>query len=178
MRPLPRFPQSKDAIDYVQREIDKAVETWAVGPKDLAICGAARGADILFAQACYRRGAHLRLLIPLPEIEFLAKSVSHPNGDWVARYYDLKKDQLRCEFRFQYDEIGKPRQEHDVWERNNRWIINTARTEAPPDPIYALLVWDKKDVGDGAGGTSHFSRLYREASGGIEPVIIDPKGAR
>jgi hypothetical protein len=166
-----RFPHEK--VERVAEEIDKALTAWNIGDKDLAICGGARGADILFAEASVWRNAHVRLLVALPEEKFFNESVRHPQGGWISRYHALKKNEL-CEVRIQQEALGPPREADRVWDRNNRWIINTARAEAPPDPIYALLVWDEKTTGDGEGGTADFARLYDEVGGGNDPVIINP----
>ena len=61
----------------------------------------------------------------------------------------------------------------DVYARNNLWIINTARVEAPgSETIFALLVWDEKPTGDGPGGTSDFEARVRQLGGHRE--IINP----
>src|SRR5262249_11225999 len=70
-----RFPSRKEAA--VRDRIAVQLETWKVGAGDLAICGGAQGADILFAELCGERGAEVWLFIPLPEGDFLERSVRH-----------------------------------------------------------------------------------------------------
>jgi hypothetical protein len=72
---------------------------------------------------------------------------------------------------FQPDRIGEAPEGMSAYERNNLWMINTARVESPPDPLYAALVWDEK-AGDGPGGTSHFAEQIRHYGGLVE--IINP----
>jgi tetratricopeptide (TPR) repeat protein len=167
-RPEPRFPPSKE--EGVRAKLAAQLEQWQVGPGDLALCGGARGGDILFAELCLGRGAHVRLLISQDEAEFLQDSVRLPgNSAWVNRYFQLKKS---CEVWFQPDRIGEAPEGFSVYERNNLWIINTARVESPPDPLYAALVWDEQPSGDGPGGTSHFADQIRHYGGLVE--IINP----
>jgi tetratricopeptide (TPR) repeat protein len=167
-RPTPRFPATKEGV--VRAKLAAQLEQWQIGPGDLALCGGARGGDILFAELCLARGAHVRLLIALDEGEFLQASVRLPgNSDWANRYFQLKKS---CEVWFQPDRIGEAPQGVSVYERNNLWIINTARVESPPDPLYAALVWDEQSSGDGPGGTSHFAEQVRHFGGLVE--IINP----
>jgi len=167
-RLTPRFPATKE--EAVRAKLAAQLEQWQIGPGDLALCGGARGGDILFAELCMARGAQVRLLVALDEAEFLQASVRLPgNSDWVNRYFQLKKS---CEVWFQPDRIGEAPQEVSVYERNNLWIINTARVESPPDPLYAALVWDEQTSGDGPGGTSHFAEQVRHFGGLVE--IVNP----
>lgn len=164
--PSPRFPPEKEKS--VGQRLAAHLEQWQIGPGDLAICGGARGGDILFAELCLARGASVRLLVALEEPEFLESSVRLPGSSWDDRYFQLKKS---CEVWFQPDRIGEAPEGVNVFERNNLWMINTARVEHPPDPLYATLVWDEQS-GDGPGGTSHFADQIRHFGGLVE--IINP----
>src|SRR5918912_4249585 len=75
-----RFPPRKEAA--VRERLDKQLEVWKVGPGDLAICGGARGTDLLFAELCAERGAEVWLFLALPEKQFLEESVRLPDSDW------------------------------------------------------------------------------------------------
>lgn len=46
----------------------------------------AAGADILFAEALLRRGAHLHVVLPFDRGEFVETSVRPAGADWVARF--------------------------------------------------------------------------------------------
>ena len=83
-----RFPARKEAIarDRMARQLDE----WKIGAKDLAICGAAQGADLLFGELCAERGTELWLMLPLPEQEFLNESVRLTGTRWEQRYFDLR----------------------------------------------------------------------------------------
>jgi hypothetical protein len=101
-----------------------------------------------------RRGAHVRLLLPKREGQFIAESVRLPGSDWVNRFHALMDT---CEHWFQDDHLGPPPEDASVHARNNLWILKTGRSEARPRQLYAALVWDEKPTGDGPGGTSHFA---------------------
>src|SRR5262249_16944562 len=82
-----RFPPRKERA--VRERIVNQLTTWEVGAGDLAICGGARGADILFAEACADRGAEVWRFLALPLPEFLQKCVRLPNSDWENRFFAL-----------------------------------------------------------------------------------------
>jgi hypothetical protein len=135
----------------------------------LAICGAARGGDILFAEVCKQRGVQVRLLLPMGESSFLAESVRLPGSDWVSRFNALMDT---CEVWFQADHLGPPPDDASVHARNNLWVLNTGRCEARPRHLYAALVWDEKPTGDGPGGTSHFASEALRLNAQLE--IVNP----
>lgn len=162
-----RFPPAKEGA--VRLKIGEELGRRKAGADDLGICGGACGADILFAEACLERGARVLLLVPLPEEEFLERSVRFADADWEARYRRLR---ARCETRFQREALGPPAQGEDPFERNNLWCLDTAAALAPADRIHAILVWDGKSGGDGPGGTSHFASRVARSGGSV--AVINP----
>lgn len=166
-RPVPRFPHSKEGVvrDSLARQLDE----WGIGTGHLAICGAARGGDILFAELCLARGAEVRLFLAVPENEYVARSVRLPRTNWEDRYFDLLD---RCKTFDQCQRLGPPPDGMSPFERNNLWIVNTARVEAKPRRIYAALVWDEKPAGDGPGGTAHFAATIQRIGGRL--CIVNP----
>ena len=169
-RKAPRFPASKEIA--VRDCIASKLDEWGVGAGALAICGAARGADLLFAELCEQRGAEVWLYLALEEPEHLKESVRLPVGDWVERYYALLKKPSVKKF-VQPQRLKDAPKDLSVYARNNLWMINTARAEAPDaDQIYAILVWDEKATGDGPGGTSDFADKVQKLGGHL--AIINP----
>jgi hypothetical protein len=162
-----RFPASKEAL--VRADIARQLNAWRVGSDDVAICGGARGADMLFAEECLKRGARTRLLIALPEAEFVERSVRLPAGDYEERYRALRK---RCETQFQHEALGPAPEGVSVFARNNMWCMDVAKALVPPERVLALLVWDGLPTGDGPGGTSDFAA--RVAGVGGRVAIINP----
>jgi tetratricopeptide (TPR) repeat protein len=168
-----RFPPSKESA--VRERIGKQLETWSIGAGDLAICGGARGADLLFAELCADRGAEVWLYLALPEAEFLEASVRLANSDWEERYFKLR-DREGVKVFIQSDRLKSPPKGTSVFARNNLWMINTARVEAnDPKNLYAVLVWDEKPTGDGPGGTSDFAARVKKLGGRLAPIINPTK---
>jgi hypothetical protein len=169
----PRFPAAKEPA--VKERIGKQLDDWKIGAGDLGICGGARGADILFAEACADRGAEVWLMLPLPEPEFLEASVRLPDSDWEDRYYNLRERENVKLFLLP-ERLKSPTEAISVFARNNLWMINTARVLADnPARLCALLVWDEKPTGDGSGGTSDFAALIRKLGGQLAPIINPTK---
>jgi hypothetical protein len=162
-----RFPAAKEGA--VRQQIAEQLARWSVGSEDTGICGGACGADILFAEACLERGAKVTLLIPLSEDAFLEKSVGFADSDWEQRYRALR---ARCETRFQHEALGPAANGENVFERNNLWCLEVARSLVPPARIHALLVWDEKPGGDGPGGTSDFAARVERGGGSVS--VINP----
>jgi hypothetical protein len=169
-RPEERFPPRKEGV--VQERIAEQLQAWGVGAGDLAICGGARGGDILFAELCADRGAEVWLFLALHEGEFLEKSVRLPDSDWEQRFFALR-DREDVKVSLQIERLKSPPKGTSVFSRNNLWIINTARVEAnDPKDLYAVLVWDEKPTGEGPGGTSDFAARVKQLGGRL--AIINP----
>jgi tetratricopeptide (TPR) repeat protein len=165
-----RFPPSKEAV--VRESIAKKLEAWGVGAGHLAICGGARGADILFAEVCADRGAEVWLLQALDDGEFLEESVRLPDSDWEDRYFNLR-DRPTVKLFLQSERLKSPPKGTSVFARNNLWMINTGRVEAnDPKNLYAVLVWDEQPEGDGPGGTADFAARVKKLGGRL--AIINP----
>ena len=161
-----RLPPS--AEDAVRRRLEGVLERWRIGKDDLAICGGARGSDILFAEICYRRGATVRLYLPLPRGEFLGRSVRLPETDWEERFDSLT---AACETSYQEERLGPAPPHLNPFARNNLWQIDTARVEAASGNLHVVLVWDGK-TGDGPGGTADFAEIAHQLDAMLE--VIDP----
>lgn len=173
-RAEPRFPADKEAA--VRERLARQLEKWGIGAGDLAICGGARGGDILFAELCADCKAEVWLFLALSENEFLEESVRLPDGDWEERYFALLQRAGVKKF-VQSDRLKSPPKGTSAFARNNLWMINTARVEAAdPSLLYAALVWDEKPMGDGPGGTSDFAARVKRLGGRLAP-IINPKSA-
>lgn len=163
-----RFPPGKE--DLVLERIARQLDVWGVGANDLAICGGARGTDILFAELCADRGAEVWLFLALPEAEFLEASVRLADSNWEDRFFALRKRESVKTF-LQSERLESP-QSAQVFASNNLWMIDTARVEVnDPKNLYALLVWDEKPTGDGPGGTSDFAVRVKNLGGHLAPII-------
>jgi len=169
-RPDERFPPRKESV--VREQIPKRLETWEIGAGHLAICGGARGGDVLFAELCADRGAEVWLFLALPQDEFLEASVRLPDSNWEDRFFALT-DRPNVKVYSQLERLKAAPKGTSVFARNNLWMLNTARVEAnDPKNLYAILVWDEKSTGDGPGGTSDFGNRVKKLGGRI--AIINP----
>ena len=165
-----RFPPHKEGV--VRERIAAQLENWNVGANDLAICGGARGSDMLFAELCADRGAEVWLFLALAENAFLERSVRLPNSNWEQRYFALRERE-NVKLFLQGNRLKSPPKGVSVFSRNNLWIINTARVEAnDPKHLYAMLVWDENPTGDGQGGTSDFAARVKELGGRF--AVVNP----
>lgn len=170
-RPEPRFPPAKE--QSVREQIAQKLSEWKIGQGDLAICGGARGTDILFAELCLERGARVWLFLALPPGDFLNRSVRLPSSNWETRFNQLRQHPQVVTI-VQKDRIGDPPKNMSVFSRTNIWIINTARVEANSGNLYALIVWDEKDESkaNGPGGTAHFATQIQNLDGYL--AVINP----
>ena len=157
--------------------MEHILDQWRIGRGDLAVSSAARGADILFAELCLERGAWVRLLVPLPDEQFIARSVHLPGTNWEQRYLRLRE---RCETWHWGTEPSSEAGKADM-ERTNRWILDTCRAEAAPEQFFVLLVWDGQDAGDGPGGTADFAALALRCGAHVvtlNPMLAGEEGER
>jgi hypothetical protein len=165
-RKEPRFPPSQ--VERVSRELDEAFDAWGVGPGTTILCGGARGADILAAEAGLRRGAAVYVCLALPPEEFERCSVVLPGSDWVPRFRSLL-ERAEVEVAAGADEASTDGV--DVFERANARLVELAnsRTDRP----HAALVWDGRR-GDGPGGTADLIRRLGFTGPDPRACVIDP----
>jgi hypothetical protein len=157
-REKPRFPPDKEAV--AARAIVEGLADLGFGPADLVICGGACGGDLLFAEAALARGARLELYIPFDEQTFLEKSVDFADRDWRARYFAVKAPAV---LRVATSELGPIREGEDAYERNNRWMLNSA-LRFGADKVDFVCLWNGEG-GDGPGGTRHMMEAVRNRGG-------------
>lgn len=148
-RNTPRFPPDKESV--AAAAITKTLAEIGVEPGDLAICGGACGGDLLFAEACLARHMRLELYIPFDEPTFLASSVDFADADWHSRYFAVK---ARAVLHVMPDELGPLSADDNPYERNNRWMLDSA-ARFGENRIAFVVLWNGEG-GDGRGGTQHF----------------------
>lgn len=163
-RATPRFPPQQ--VPRAAEAIGAALDALGAGAGDLALTQGAAGGDLLFAEACVARGVRVELLQPLPEPEFIAASVLRcAEGEaWRQRYFALKAA-LASPPRCLGDELGPAPAGVDVWERGNRWLLNTALA-AGIHKVRFVALWDGGG-GDGPGGTRHMMDEVRRRTGQV-----------
>lgn len=163
-RATPRFPAAKASV--AAQRIDELLQRLRAGPGDLALTQGAAGGDLLFAEACVARGVPLELLLPLPEPEFIERSIlpSEQGEAWRARYLALR-EKLDEPPHEADTELGPLRAGEDPFERGNRWLLETALAHGARR-LRLITLWDGGG-GDGPGGTRHMIDTVRRAHGRV-----------
>jgi hypothetical protein len=165
-RTPPRFPPS--AEKPVRLAMERILAYRDIGQKDLAITGGARGADIIGAELCLARGAAVWLLLPLPEPEFLERSVRLPGSDWVERFHALAR---RSIVRYQQDELGPAPPGQNPFARNNTWCLDQGRAAVGDERLFGLVVWDEWPASR-EGGAADF--VAKANQSGVPVEIVNP----
>jgi len=160
-RRTPRFPAGREAL--AAQCIAQALHDWGAGPDDLALSQGASGGEILFLEACRRRGVRLQMLLPFDEPEFIECAIL-PSVDgerWRERYHALKAGLASSPQVLPHGPLRLARlqipDDADRFERCNLWLLDTALAWGA-DKLYFLCLWNGGGA-DGNGGTAH---LYRE----------------
>jgi hypothetical protein len=173
-RPTPRFPNSK--VPAAAAAIDKLLQQLDGGAGDLALTQGAAGGDLLFTQACLTRQVRVQWLQPLPEAEFIARSVnaSDPPALWLSRYETAKATMqtralaLPAQFPALLSmpqALGPLPQGVDLWERANQWLLDTALAFGATK-LRFICLWDGGG-GDGPGGTQHMVQTVQRSGGQV-----------
>lgn len=155
-RAPPRFPPEKEAA--AAQRIDEALAQLGADGNDAALCQAAAGGDILFLEACLKRGIKCSVMLPFPEPEFIERSILPSQGGekWRDRYYALVQA-INARSQVMPEHLGPLPKGVDAFERCNLWLLNTALA-AGVDKVRFICLWNGSG-GDGPGGTAH---LYAE----------------
>jgi hypothetical protein len=159
-RHTPRFPPNKVCVAAVA--IANTLAEIGTERGDLAICGGACGGDLLFAEACLAQDMALELYIPFDEPTFLANSVDFADADWHDRYLAAKS---RATLHVMPDELGPLPTGENPYERNNRWMLESA-ARFGSEKIAFISLWNGQG-GDGPGGSHHFMEEARRKTGRI-----------
>lgn len=151
-RPTPRFPAAVEA--QAAQAIAEALETLQAGPEDVALCQAAAGGDLLFLEACQKRGLRCEVLLPFERPEFVTRSVL-PSADgsrWRDRFH-AAVSATQTTVRVMPQELGPLPDGVDPFERCNLWLLHSALA-AGVERVRFVALWNGGG-GDGPGGTAH-----------------------
>jgi len=163
-RAMSQFQNAK--IDIATEKITEVLAALGASEDDLALTQGAAGGDILFAEACAKRGVQIQLLQPFSEEEFIQRSIlpSAQGDNWRKRYLMLKAG-FKSQPRNMSDALGDiPEQEMNPSGRCNLWLLYTALTYGI-DKVYFIGLWDGSDTD---GSTAH---LYQEVNKRTGQVI-------
>ena len=163
-RPKPRFPPAM--VARATAEIERVLDGMKAGPGDIALTQGAAGGDLIFAEACIKRGVRVQLLLPLPEPDFIDASVMSSSDGlaWRERYYALTA-QLAEPARVMPVELGPLPAAANAFERCNLWLLYTALSYGP-DKVRFVCLWDGAGS-DGPGGTKHMVEEVKRRTGQV-----------
>ncbi|MGH7303633.1 MAG: tetratricopeptide repeat-containing protein [Candidatus Rokuibacteriota bacterium] len=160
----PRFPAERE--DTAAAKIAGALDQLGAGSDDLALCQAAAGGDLLFLEACQKRGVRCQVLLPLPEPEFIERSILPSKGGvaWRDRFFKIR-DQLKDPIRIMPVELGPLPNGVDPFERCNLWLLYTTLAWGL-DRVRFVCLWNGGG-GDGPGGTAHMYNEVKQRTGRV-----------
>lgn len=163
-RSRPRFPADK--VPIAEREVEKVLDALHAGAGDVALTQGAAGGDLLFAEACVKRGVRVQLLLPLAEDEFIRQSIlpSVDGEGWRQRYVALKA-RLTDPPRVLPNEQGASPAHTNPFERCNLWLLSSARAYGE-HKVHLICLWDGGG-GDGPGGTAHMVDEIKRSGGQV-----------
>ena len=166
----PRFAPGE--VPRVTAAIGGIFDDWGVDGSTTVVCGGARGADILAAEAALDRGASVIVCLPLQLDEFIEASVELPGvRTWVDRLHAVLE---RSDVRPPHD-FGRRAGADGVFALNNSRMIELANAMASGAP-HVLAVWDGRS-GDEPGGPADVMRRCAP-SNPARVRIIDPTARR
>jgi tetratricopeptide (TPR) repeat protein len=169
-RPTPRFPAEKEPI--AAQKIAEALDRLGAGADDLALTQGACGGDLLFTEACLRRGVKVHWLQPYREPDFMQKSVIRCGEAWRDRYLGAKA-KLAAPSRAAPLELGEPPKhsgEGYPYERCNLWLLYTALA-CGVDKVRFVCLWNGGG-GDGPGGTAHMYNEVKRRTGQVTWIDV------
>jgi tetratricopeptide (TPR) repeat protein len=163
-RAEPRFPAGKETA--AAQRIAEALDELEASTKDMAISQAASGGDLLFLEACLKRGVRCRVHLPFNEPTFIEQSIlpSTDGKQWRERYYAVKA-KLGKGIRIMPGELGPSPSGVDSYERCNLWSLYTALAFGV-DKVRFVCLWNGGG-GDGPGGTAHMYNEVKERTGRV-----------
>jgi hypothetical protein len=164
-RSQPRFPPALEPS--VGAAIQQAIDRLRPRRGDVAVCSAACGGDILFAEAVLDRGVPLRIYLPFDEPTFLKKSVDFADDRWPERHRAVV---ARAQLFIATEVLGALPDGADPFERTNLWMLEEARRIGGA-AVSFICVWNGEG-GDGPGGTKHMIDAVRQIGGDVEWIDI------
>lgn len=169
-----RFPASKEkvALDAIRSAIsdEMAITSGSI----VGVAGGANGGDILFLESCDDLGVRTKMLLALPEDQFIQASVDNEDKSWLRRFHAQLVKHPNLPVLAQSPELPKWLQfkrGYDIWQRNNLWLLSEALCLAPRN-LTVIALWDG-EPGDGPGGTEHMVSLAKER--GARVIHLDTK---
>src|SRR5258706_12849761 len=164
------FPPEKE--DEIKEAIRNVLKKYNAGRDDLAVTtGMDAGSEIIFVESCIEREIPVRAYFPFAEAPYVRDFVSPCGDQWVERFYKLRNHPLVDEC-YQPEQVGLPKDDDDVHERNNRWALYSALVRGI-DKARLIAVWDGKGEASkdlDARLVKHMVDLMRDTGGIVEHI--------
>lgn len=166
-RPTPRFPAA------LEGQVSAAIrERLQQSRGQVGFASASSGSDILFLEAIHELGGEFTVVLPYPQVEFVADSMqTHTHDNWVNRF-----EQVIAQAReVVIASDCKPQNDQLTYEYSNRMLYGLAQIRANQlqTELVPLAVWNRQP-GDGLGGTASTVGHWQQWSPHVE--IIDLEG--
>jgi hypothetical protein len=173
-REKPRFPAEKESV--AREAIRSAVseEKAITNSSIIGVSGGANGGDILFLEVCDELGINTKMMLALPENQFIEASVENEDRTWLRRFHAQLEKHPNLSVLAQSPELPKwlqSKKGYDIWQRNNFWLLSEALCLAPKS-LTTIALWDG-EPGNGPGGTEHMVSLAKER--GARIIRLDTK---
>lgn len=160
-RQSPRFPASKEPI--AAQKVAEALQKLEAGPEDLALTQGACGGDLLFTEACQKRGVKVQWLQSFNEPEFIQRSVVCYSESWRERYLaakvKLSATPTSLGIRAAPECLGPLPKGVDPYERCNLWLLYTSLSYGI-NKVWFICLWN----GGGSDGQGALSHMYEEVN--------------
>ena len=164
-RSLARFPPEKER--HATAAIAKLLDELDAGADDVAICSAACGGDLLFAESCLKRKVRVEIYLPFVEEKFLENSVNFAGKQWRDRFFAVKEGVQG--WRIMPQELRPTPARQDPYACVNLWMLDQALAYGPKK-LRFICLWDRQG-GDGPGGTKHLHDAV--VQGGGKAYVLD-----
>ena len=164
------FPPEKE--HEFRMAIKAVLEKHHAGPDDLAVTtGMDAGSEIIFVEECVERGIAVQAYFPFAEAPYVRDFVSPGGEQWVERFYKMRNHPLVDEF-YQPDQVGLPKKDDNVHERNNRWALYSSLVRGV-DKVRLIALWDgKNELSEDLDVrlVKHMVDLMRDTGGMVEQI--------
>jgi len=164
------FPPERE--QDIKKAIGGLLNKHNASSDDLAVTtGMDAGTEIIFVESCVERGIPVRAYFPTAEAPYVRDFVSPGGEQWVERFYKMRNHPLVDEF-YQPEQVGLPKEDDNVHERNNRWALYSALIRGI-DKVRLIAVWDGKNEAAkdlDVRLVKHMVDLMRDTGGIIEQI--------
>jgi hypothetical protein len=161
----PRFPAEQS--DLVLTKLKRLIDQRRIG---IGFCGAAAGADLLFAKSLMEARGELHLILPYRPERFLELSVANYGKEWTVCFDEVLRYATAVDVAFSNNILPADAQ----YQLANCVLLASANAKAQEieTELIGIAVWDGECSGR-TGGTSDFVVLANKM--GLKTEIVSPR---